>query len=39
MLKNLINYNFMTIPAKFCLDMSDTFYRNAGVSRVNRNGF
>jgi len=37
--KNLINYNFMTLPAKFCLDMSNVFYRNAGVSKVNKNGF
>ena len=39
MSKNLINYNFMTLPAKFCLDMSDVFYKNAGVGRVNKNGF
>ena len=29
----------MTLPAEFCLDMSDIFYKNAGVSKVNTNGF
>ena len=36
---NLINYNYMTRPAKFCLDESEKFYKSFGVSKVNTNTF
>jgi len=36
---NLINYNFMTIPASHCIDESDEFYKSCGVSRGNKNDF
>ena len=37
--KKFINYNFMSRPAKFCLDISDEIYKSVGVSRVNKNSF
>lgn len=37
--KKFINYNFMSRPARFCLDISDEIYRSVGVSRVNKNSF
>lgn len=35
----LINYNFMTKPAKHCIDLSNDEYIAAGVTRGNSNGF
>ena len=36
---DIINYNFMTKPAKYCLDMSNDWYKQHGVTRGNPNGF
>ena len=35
----IINYNFMTKPAKHCIDMSNNWYMKHGVTRGNNNGF
>lgn len=38
-IQQFINYNFMSKPAKFCLDLDDATYKLAGISRSNPNAF
>ena len=38
-MEKLINYNFMTLTSNKSLDLDETFYINAGVSKVNDHTF